>query len=157
MKLNKNKKTLTLLLTGCVLSIVPANAWALQSHGAPEGLYVHQMAHIFAVLATAYWFWDIRRSSFHGRGWGYLQIFCVLMLTWNAFAFTGHAVSATLAAEHIFSETGYLNKTLIGSMDLHKTVFYLTRFDHLIIVPALFFLFIGMRSLYKQHNQEVEK
>jgi len=145
----------------CCCLLLPANAWALQSHGAPEGLYVHQMAHVFVALAMAYWFWDIRRSSFKGKGWRYLQIFCVLMLAWNIVAFTGHAVAVSLDVEHISTTTGYLSSRIVGPMDLHKIIYYMTRFDHVVIVPALFFLFLGVRSLYRdveaQHNGEEKK
>lgn len=159
---SKNSKSLTVIRAWIIVSIVgmyvvlPANAWALQSHGAPEGLYVHQMAHIFVALAMAYWFWDIRRSSFQGRGWRYLQVFCVLMLTWNLLALTGHAVSISLDDEHISRATGYLSSRLTGPMDMQKIVFYITRFDHFVIVPALFFLFLGVRSLYKDVEAEQE-
>lgn len=145
----------------CCCLLLPDNAWALQSHGAPEGLYVHQMAHVFVALAMAYWFWDIRRSSFAGKGWRYLQIFCVLMLAWNIVAFTGHALTVSLEVEHFSTATGYLNSRLVGPMDLQKVVYYITRFDHFVIVPALFFLFLGVRSLYKdveaQHIGEAKK
>jgi hypothetical protein len=145
----------------CFCLLLPANAWALQAHGAPEGLYVHQMAHIFVVLAMAYWFWDIRRSSFAGKGWKYLQVFCVLMLAWNIIAFTGHALSVNLDIDHISTAKGYLNSRIVGPIDLHKIVYYITRFDHFVIVPALFFLFLGVRSLYRdveaQHIGEAKK
>ena len=149
------------LLIICCCLFMPADAWALQSHGAPEGLYVHQMAHVFVVLAMAYWFWDISRSSFGGRGWRYLQVFCVLMLAWNVVAFTGHAVAVGVDAKQIVREGGYLNSRLTGPLDFRILLYYLTRFDHFVIVPALFFLFLGVRSLYKdvekKHNGEAKK
>ena len=132
----------------CPLFLVPDNAWALQSHGAPEGLYVHQMAHVSVAIAMTYWFWDIRRSSFNGRGWQYLQVFCVLMLTWNIVAFIGHTVAINLDAVHISSAAGYLNGRIVGPINFQKGLFYVTKFDHFILVPAFFYLFIGVRSLF---------
>ena len=52
----------TLLLLGQTES-----AWALQSHGAPEGIYVHQMAHVLFMGALAYLYWHTRRSQ--DGGW----------------------------------------------------------------------------------------
>ncbi len=155
-KNNKCKPVFQVWLLACIYVILPADAWALQAHGAPEGLFVHQMSHIFVALAMAYWFWDIRRSSFQGKGWRYLQVFCVLMLAWNIMALTGHAVSVSLDAEHISKATGYLSSRLVGPMDLQKTIFYITRLDHFVIVPALFFLFLGVRSLYKDVEAQQE-
>jgi len=72
------------------LLLAPDQAWALQAHAPPEGIYVHQLAHLFFAAALSYLFWDVRRSAFPGKGWRYLQIFCVLMILWNILAFSGH-------------------------------------------------------------------
>jgi hypothetical protein len=131
----------------CFYLSIPANAWALQSHGPPEGLYVHQMAHVHFILALGYLYWDIRRSSFTEQGWLYLQKFCAIMLCWNVLAFIGHAVAGHIDANMI-SSASYLQARIQGPVDLHKFIFYVAKFDHFVLVPALFFLYIGMRSLY---------
>ena len=51
-----------------------ALAQAVQVHGEPKRLYVHQMAHRHYFLALAYFFWGIRRTAFTGGGWRYLQM-----------------------------------------------------------------------------------
>ena len=153
----------TVLLLGFFFScflLQPENAWALQSHGAPEGLYVHQMAHVFFFFALVYLYWDIRRSSFSGKGWVYLKVFCVFMLIWNIVAFVGHAVALHIDA-HIIPASGYLHSRIQGPITLHKVVFFITKFDHVLAVPALFFLYVGMRSLYrssvKKHAGKAER
>ncbi len=144
---------------GCFL-LQPQNAWALQSHGPPEGLYVHQMAHVFFFLALVYLYWDIRRSSFSGRGWVYLKVFCVFMLIWNIVAFVGHAVAIHIDA-HVVPAAGYLHSRIQGPITLYKIIFFITKFDHVLAVPALFFLYVGMRSLYrssaKKHAGKAER
>ena len=143
------------ILAGC-----PDTAWALQSHGPPEGLYVHQMAHIHFVLALGYLLWDIRRSSFTSRGWRYLQVFCVLMIAWNVLAFTGHAMGVVLEPHHISTVEGYFRSRLVGPLTMGKIIFYITKLDHIVAVPALFFLFIAMRSFYRtvvKHAGEEKK
>ena len=133
----------------CCCLFLPDNAWALQFHGPPEGLYVHQMAHIHFILALGYLYWDIRRSSFVGKGWRYLLTFCVLMLCWNIVAFVGHAVAVSIDADTITAAGGYLRGGIQGPYDLQKLIFYFAKFDHLLAVPALFFFYMGMRSLYR--------
>ena len=128
--------------------IVPGDAQALQVHGPPEGLYVHQMAHLHYIFALGYFFWDIRRSSFTGRGWRYLQMFCILMTCWNLLAFIGHLAGAYLAPESLQQTDCYLQTRLLGPLTLHKVLYFVTKLDHLIYVPALFFLFLGLRSFY---------
>lgn len=146
------KFRMLLLYTGLVFLVAgwPETARALQVHGAPEGLYIHQLAHIHFLAALGYLFWDIQRTTFAGgRGWRYLQLFCVLMICWNIVAFTGHIAGGSLVPEDFMRTDGYLQSTLLGPLAGVKLLYYATKLDHLVCVPALFFLFLGMRSLYK--------
>jgi len=137
------------LLLLSVLFIFPDQAQALQSHAAPEGHYVHQLAHIFFLAALCYLFWDVRRSSFPHQGWRFLQIFCVFMVLWNVVAFTGHLVGNGIDINEITSETGYWSAKIIGPITTTKLIYYFTKLDHLFSVPALFFLYLCLRSLYQ--------
>lgn len=152
--------TLTLLLILAAGLCLPGSALALQVHGEPEGLYVHQMAHLFYVLALGYFFWDIRRSAFTGRGWRYLQLFCVLMAAWNLLAFGGHAAGVYLEPEALHQTDCYLQTRLAGPLTAHTFFYFIAKLDHLICVPALAFLFVGIRSFYisvaKPPTREVE-
>ena len=147
--MGKGILTLTPLLLALAAGFcLPGEALALQVHGEPEGLYVHQMAHIHYLLALGYFYWDIRRTAFTGRGWRYLQFYCILMAAWNIVAFTGHAVGVSLDPQELLHHNGYLQTILKSPIDLHKFSYFITKLDHLLCVPALFFLFIGMRSFY---------
>ncbi len=132
-----------------LLLSVPDAAWALQSHGPPEGLYVHQMAHVFFICALGYLFWDIRRTSFSGRGWGYLQIFCIFMIAWNILALTGHAAELLLTTEDFVFGNDQVPTHLIGEVNAAKIIYFFGKLDHLLCVPALLFLFLGLRSFYQ--------
>ncbi len=139
--------------------IAPDSAWALQAHGAREGIYVHQMAHVFFFFSLLYLYRDFRRSTSIGRGWNYLMWFCLFLMAWNIVAFTGHAVAAYLAPEYIAQAASYFHSRLIGPLNGIKAVFYITRFDHLLLVPAFFFLYMGLRNLYisVEHEQEASE
>jgi len=143
----------------CLLLVflaVPDSAWALQAHGPPEGIYIHQMAHVFFFGSLLYLYRDLSHASIKERGWTYLRWFCLLMLVWNIVAFAGHAVAFTLAPEHIALPSSYFHSRLLGPMNATKILFYITRFDHLLVVPALFFLYLGLRTLYSQVEEEVK-
>ena len=148
------KAVLVVLLS---MLIVPDAAWALQSHGPPEGIYVHQMAHAFFVGSLVFLFLDLRRSVTKSQGWISLKKFCLLMIVWNVVAFTGHAVATLLAPRHIAGAESFFHAQLLGPMDLTKLTFYITRFDHLLLVPSLFFLFVGLRTLYLNVEREVSQ
>ncbi len=137
-----------------IFFILPNNAWALQTHGAPEGLYVHQMAHILFIMALSYLLWDIRRSSFTSKGWRYLQVFCVLMIVWNIMAFVGHATGVSIRTENISTTLGYFHARLLGPISGREIIYYIAKFDHVIVVPALFFLFAGLKALYRSVEKQ---
>lgn len=131
------------------ISLFCQEAWALQTHGGSEGVVVHQIAHIQYLGAVGYLLWDIRRSGFAGIGWRYLQRFCWLMMIWNATAFIGHFAQMALPDEAITTEDGYLSALLLLPVSFGRWIYYVTALDHLVITPALFFLFLAMRSFSK--------
>jgi len=131
-----------------LLLTLPDDALAIQVHGSPEGLYVHQMAHLHYIFALGYFYWDIRRTSFTGRGWRYLQMFCLLMTCWNLLAFVGHIAGAYLDPQALVQTDRYLGTLLVHPITFLKYIYFVTKLDHLIYVPAMFFLYIGLRSFY---------
>ena len=157
MDLRKNTHRMSLIFLLLVLTVFPGNAWAVQSHGAPEGLYVHQLAHIFYTASLCYLFWDIRRSAFKSRGWRLLQVFCVLMVLWNMIAFTGHSLASFVDSSDFSSGTDYLSTRLLGPISGVKFWYYFTKLDHLFSVPAFLFLYLAMRSLYRRSCEEEEQ
>lgn len=144
-----NRARIWLFLPLIVAVFLPGEALALQVHGEPEGVYVHQMAHLHYIFALGYFFWDIRRTSFTGRGWRYLQLFCILMTCWNIIAFLGHLAESYLDPQSLLQGDCYLQVRLLSPFTLNKYLYFITKLDHLIYVPALFFLFIGLRSFYR--------
>lgn len=143
-----------ILLSLLFLLIQPDQVMALQTHGEPTGLYVHQMAHILYSLALGYLFWDISRSSFTSNGWRYLLYFCVLMAIWNIIAFIGHIAQVSITEADIDKSIGHIRSSLLAPFTFNKIVFYIAKFDHLVCVPALFFLYLGMRSFYHSTKEK---
>lgn len=137
-----------------LVTVFSGNAWAVQGHAAPEGLYVHQLAHVFYAAALCYLFWDIRRSKFKSNGWNLIQIFCVVMVFWNAVAFTGHSVEAFMDSAHLTANTGYWSTRLQGPFTTINILYYITKLDHVVSVSALFFLCLGMRRIYHRSLEE---
>lgn len=156
MKVSTKSTALALLLP--ILSLIePDQAWAIQSHGPPEGIYVHQMAHLFYAAALGYLFWDVGRRDFSGKGWRYLQIFCVFMILWNIVAFTGHWLGFYIDNAEIVQPVGYFSSQLAGPLSSIKVIYFLATLDHIFSLPAIFFLYLSLRSLYYSVNGEEEK
>ncbi len=151
MRLTHRMSPFLLLLT---MTVFPGTAWAVQSHGAPEGLYVHQLAHVFYTAALCYLFWGIRQSAFKARGWRCLQVFCVFMVLWNVVAFTGHSLASSVHATDFIREGGYLSTRLQGPFTSVKLWYYFTKLDHLFSVPSIFFLYLAMKGIYESSSEE---
>lgn len=147
----------TLLISLLFVSILfPNEALALQVHSEPEGIYVHQMAHLHYIFALGYFFWDIRRTSFSGRGWRYLQVFCLLMICWNVIAFSGHLTGLYLDPQAFEQTDCYLQIRLLSPYTINKLLYYITKLDHLIYVPALVFLLLSLKSFHKEAEKAVK-
>jgi len=137
-----------------ILIVFPCDAWAVQSHGAREGLYVHQLAHVFYTASMGYLFLGIRRSSFTSKGWLFLQAFCVFIILWNVAAFTGHSLTPYMDSSFFVAENGYLSTRLLGPFTNLKLFVYFTKLDHLFSIPALLCLYLGMKGLYRSSLEE---
>jgi hypothetical protein len=134
-----------------VLLSRPGLVWAIQSHGDPEGLHAHQMAHIFFAFAMGLLiYWLRKRRLVAQQGWRFIQYGALLFIAWNLNAFVGHwleEVSGIIAVERIDPMTIRI-ETLAG-YEWVGVVFYLVKMDHLLSVPALVFLCLGLRWLLR--------
>ena len=135
---------------------VTENCWALQSHGAPEGIYVHQMGHLLFMGALGYLYWHTRKSPVtKSKGWKYLQIFCFFLILWNIIAFTGHQAFGQLSPSD-FIEKDTWKEQLAPPITGIKLLYYITKMDHLLNVPGLLALVISLRTFYKEALLEVK-
>jgi hypothetical protein len=151
-KMGRISVTVAVLSPILLVLLSCGEALALQTHGGSEGIVVHQLAHVQYLGALGYLIWDIRRSGFSGLGWSYLQRFCWLMICWNVLAFFGHLAQMALPEDAIAKHAGYLSSELLAPITFGRWAYYLTALDHLIITPALFFLFLAMRFFYRSQN-----
>jgi hypothetical protein len=126
-------------------------ALATQTHGQPEGLFAHQMAHVFFIISM--WsleYWLRQRHLTKEKGWKYIQIAAVLFIFWNIDA----------AAVHFLEE--HLNILGIDKIDIWhlrfehfqtqkgiSLLYYLLKLDHLLCVPAMFFLYYGLKTILR--------
>jgi len=134
-----------------VVLFFPGSAAALQAHGGPEGLYAHQMAHLFFAFSMGLLiYWLRKRRLVELRGWRFIQYAAFFFILWNADAFVGHWLE---------EQSGLIEIHRIGTMHLridamqgHEWVarlYYLVKLDHLLCVPAMVFLFMGLRRLLR--------
>ncbi|MBW2089054.1 MAG: hypothetical protein JRI37_08725 [Deltaproteobacteria bacterium] len=139
--------------------INPVLVLATQIHGAPEGVYAHQIAHIFFMLSMGFLIhWLRERKLVKKSGWRFIQYAAFFLILWNMDAFLVHLLNDQLKivqvqrmdSWHIQLSAGNGSKSL-------EILFYFAKLDHLFCVPALLFLYSGLRRLLKASHSEITK
>lgn len=137
------------LLAG-LLFAAAGPAEATQAHGPPEGLYVHQLSHLFFIVAMAILiYWLRSRGLVQETGWRHIQFAALFFLLWSLDAFFVHILDEQLLL---------VQATRAGPWRIHLDppdgygwlafVYYLLKLDHLLCVPGLLFLYTGVRRLF---------
>ncbi len=131
--------------------LFPLPAFAVQVHAEPEGLYVHQMAHIFFIFSMGtliYWLRE-RRLTAH-KGWRRLQYAAFFFILWNLNALINHHLEGredlfSVATPGVF--TAWISPN--PGVEWVALVSYVTKMDHLLCVPAIVFLFSSLHHLLR--------
>jgi hypothetical protein len=131
--------------------LTPLMAFAVQEHGAPEGIYSHQGAHLFFIASMGLLiFWLRQRRLVREAGWRYIQYAALFFILWNLDAFTAHFLD---------EQSGILDTAMAGPGKIRIEIgeglsalawlYYIAKLDHLLCVPAMGFLYAGLRRLLK--------
>jgi hypothetical protein len=145
------QKVIAFLILSALFS--PELSWAFQSHPAPEGLYVHQLAHVlFGVAMGILAYWLQVNGFVRQKGWRLIQISCILFVLWNLNTFLGHWVEERVVADAVIGEPDWTQRIVLDSV--MTRLYYVLKLDHLVSVPAIICLLLGIRSLYKYALKE---
>jgi len=135
-----------------LIFMIAEPAFATQAHSAPEGLYAHQLAHIFFIISMGVLiYWLRARQLVRSAGWRYIQYAALFFILWNLDAFTVHLLEEQLAVIDIQRINLWQIKiTANNHSNALLWLYYFAKFDHLLCVPALLFLYFGLRRLMKK-------
>ena len=136
----------TLLFLFHLSGVMPA--LAVQQHGGAEGLVSHQVGHLLFILGMGYLLYRVSFPKVEGPGWPEFKNFLVLILLWNGLTFAGHWMSEFVPPHKFVRVDGQVAFYAIdGLWDLF---FYLTRLDHLVLVPSFLFLLVAIKKWSRQ-------
>ena len=125
----------------------PQPSLALITHGHPEGLYVHQLAHLLFAGAMIFLGYMIKREGLLKlAGFRMLAWASLLFIGWNLDAFIGHIAEVYVSPQAFQGETADFSRRLLLT-DRFSWVYYITKMDHLILVPAFYLLYRGLKAL----------
>lgn len=127
-------------------------ALATQAHSAPEGLYAHQLAHIFFTVSMGVLvYWLRERQLVRSVGWRYIQYAALFFILWNLDAFSVHLLEEQLAVVDVRRiDPWKISLTAANHSNALIWLYYAAKLDHLLCVPALLFLYFGLRRLLKE-------
>ncbi len=121
--------------------VQPANA--VQAHGGSEGLITHQVGHILFFIGMIFLLIQQTRIKLTGAGWPEFKVFIWLILCWNCLAFTGHWMNEVMdKGKYIKADGQTIGFQVANIFDF---IFYLTRLDHILLVPAFYFLLLALK------------
>ena len=127
-------------------------AMATQTHGGPEGLVVHQIAHLFFLLSMATLaYWIRAHGLVRQKGWRLIRYAAIMLMVWNVDAFLAHLLdeqTQLIAVHHV--DPLHLSIVPRPGFECLVPLYYLVKLDHLFCVPALVLLYLGLRALLKE-------
>lgn len=142
------------LLIQICLFYTPGLSYALQTHGGIEGLYAHQGAHVFFMLSMIIFALRIYKSNLtHKKSWRYLSWGVWLLCLWNLWAFTGHVLALYISNDQITTVESLKTPQLMV-YTWRDAMYYILKMDHFLCVPAVLFLYLGLRKMLANSTLE---
>lgn len=138
-----------ILILAMFHGIEPTAVFATQAHGAPEGLYAHQIAHVlFCGSMAILVYWLRSKRLVNQAGWRYIQYSAVLFILWNLDAFVAHLLDEHLRIVQFERlDTFHIKVVTEKGYEWLGFVYYAAKMDHLLCVPAVVFLYSGLKRL----------
>ena len=132
------------LCLSVLFSLFVSPAYAVQAHTGTEGLISHELGHVLFALAMIILLIRMTRAHLSGPGWKQFKVFLWLIICWNILTLSGHWMREGVDAGQFIHQKGQTIGFMVnGVFDL---IFYLTRLDHLLLVPAFFMLLLAIRQ-----------
>lgn len=132
------------LLAAASIALLPSSAGAVQTHAGAEGLVSHQLGHALFAVGMTYLLLRLRRLRFFGPGWLEFKSFLALLIAWNLVTFTGHWLNGFMADDQFVKNSTHIISFTIDSFS--TALFYLSRLDHLLLVPSFAFLLLALNK-----------
>jgi hypothetical protein len=133
----------------------PANGLATQGHAGIEGVWVHQFAHVFFLFSMGLLIFWLRQAGLVKQpGWRYIQYAALFFILWNVDAFLVHFLEEQSLAVTVHTiDPWHLRIDATGGRDWVASLYYLAKLDHLLCVPAMVCLMLGLRHMLQENRR----
>jgi signal transduction histidine kinase len=140
-----------MVLTACT----PTAAWAFVPHEYPA-IYTHQLGGIFYLISLSVVLWGILRNRLHKEpGWRHFFISVVLFIVWDSIIVLSRFAEALFIdpSQTVGSKLGLQYFIRQISIEGFEYLYYLGRFDFVVLNVAMLFFYLGLREhLAKQQK-----
>ena len=138
-------------LLGSVL--FPSPALAFIPHWDPkEAFFIRQFSYLFFMIAMVFFIYELRQEKLQQhRGFRLLAWGSVFFVLWNFDCFIGQLFSLFFEAQVTVGVPGSLSQQL-SMANLGNWVNYVTKLDHLLLVPAFIFFYLGVRAFRREQE-----
>jgi hypothetical protein len=133
--------------------IFPSPALAFIPHWDPrEAFFIRQFSYLFFMLAMLFFIYELKQGKLqHHRGFRLLVWASVFFALWNLDCFIGQLFALFFESQVIVGVPGSLSQRL-GMANLGNWVNYFTKLDHLLLVPAFIFFYLGIRAFRREQE-----
>jgi len=149
----KERHIFNLLPMGLWVGLILFSAeptWATQTHGDPEGLYVHQFSHAFFLFSMGLLvYWIRTRRLTESGGWRYIQYAAILFMIWTVDAFFAHMMDEYFALVQVIRVDAW-HIHINAASRITGVIYYIAKLDHFWCAPAMIFMFVGLRRLNRE-------
>jgi hypothetical protein len=134
---------LTLLV---FLGLTPQPALAFIPHLDPkEGFFIRQLSYLFFLIAMVIFYFELNKERLKQyRALRILAWASLFFALWNLNCFIGQFFARNIHASLISGSAGSLAQRLLMA-DILTWFYYLTKLDNLLLVPAFYLFYLGLK------------
>lgn len=134
--------------------IFPSPALAFIPHWDPkEAFFIRQFSYLFFMVAMIFFIYELKLERLpHHRGFRLLTWASVFFALWNFDCFIGQWIALHFEAQVAEGPQGIFSQRL-NMANLGNWINYFTKLDHLLLVPAFIYLYLGIREFLRQAQE----
>nr|WP_319490482.1 hypothetical protein [uncultured Desulfobacter sp.] len=150
----KHFNSIMLVITALPILALPDNLYALQFHSSSEGIITHQIGHMFFLFSMIVLMFIISGKGLTThKGWRLIQLSAFFFILWNGCAIAAHFLDNQIYAVSIEQlAKGYARILSQNHSGLLGWTYYALKLDHLLCVPAMFFMYKGLSCLVDEQK-----
>jgi energy-converting hydrogenase Eha subunit B len=141
------------------LILMPIDGYAVQLHARSEGVITHQMGHLFFLFSMVALIFTVTGKGLDKqKGWRLIQYSAFFFILWNLDAIAAHFFDNQIYAVKIENiSLSQIKVVTINDSSILAWLYYFLKLDHLLCLPAMFFLYRGLSSLVDDQRQMMTK